>query len=287
MKKTVLAAAAIGLMTPSMPVAARNDGEKNTSASTRKEPSEAEVMAMMQAMFPVEPLTAEQRDRLPQAQAVIAKLMPPGAMQQVAGGMFDKMLNPMVAMATKADGSVVARELAIEDENFAIDESAAARVAEILDPVREERVRLVTEATQRAMSGAMIAMEPAMRKGMAEAYAATFTKPELTAIDAFFSTVEGASYARKSYALASDPRIMAAAMEGLPAMMGQMKAMEADVKSADAKLPPRRAYADLSAAERAELAKLTGLTQDGIRQGMAKAADKRVGDPGDDAEGAE
>lgn len=275
MRKTIFAAAALSLTSMPAPALAQDEGVKNTAPS-RKEPSEADVAAMMRAMFPVEPLTAEQQARVPQAQAVIDKMMPPGTLQQVAGGMFDKMMNPLMAMAATADSSAVASELAIEDEDFAIDDADAVRVAEILDPVREERIRVVTEATQRAMGTAMTAMEPAMRKGMAEAYAATFTTGELTAIDAFFTTPEGASFARKSYSLASDPRIMGAAMEGLPAMMGQMKAMEADMQAADAKLPRRRTYADLSAAERTELAKLTGLTQDAIRDGMAAAAAKRT-----------
>lgn len=275
MRKTVFAAAAaLSLTAIGTPALAQDEGTKNTAPSN-KEPSEADVAAMMKAMFPVEPLTAEQQARLPQAQAVIAKMMPPGTLQQVAGGMFDKMLNPLMAMGIKADSATVAIELAIEDEDFAIDDADAERVAEILDPVREERIRTVTEATQRAMGTAMTAMEPGMRKGMAEAYAATFTIGELTAIDAFFTTPEGASFARKSYALTSDPRIMAAAMESLPAMMGQMKAMEADMKAAEAKLPPRRGYADLSAAERAEIAELTGLDQAAIRTGMAAAAAKR------------
>lgn len=273
-KKTIFAAAAaFGLATIGTPVLAQDDSRKNTSS--REETSETEIAAMMKAMFPVEPLTAEQQARLPQAQVVIAKLMPPGTMQQVAGGMFDRMLSPMMAMGTQANSSTVATELAIEDEEFAIEDEDAERVAAILDPAREERIRVIAETTQRMMSNAMATMEPGMRRGMAEAYAATFTSRELSAIDAFFTTSEGASYARKSYALAGDPRIMAAAMEGLPAMMDQMKTMEVDMKTAEAKLPPRRSYGDLSAAERAEIARLTGLSQEAIRSGMAAAAAKR------------
>lgn len=273
MRKMTIAAAAWGLAVLAQPALA--EPVKITKAEVNKEPSEAEISAFMKDMFKVEPLTAEQRARLPQAQAVIARMMPPGTLQQMMGGMFDKMLTPLMAMGSKVDSATVAEELSIEDEDFAMSDEDAKRVGAILDPAREERAKLVTDVTQHSMSAAMTAMEPGMRKGMAEAYAATFTTGELTAIDAFFTTPEGAAFARKSYALASDPRIMAAAMEGMPAMLGQMKTMADEMKAAEAKLPARRSYAELSAAERAEIARLTGLKQDAIREGLAKAAAER------------
>lgn len=276
MRSAISAAVALGLTVAPVPIWAQDGAAKDTSAKAGKEPSEADVAAMMKAIFPVEPLTAEQQARLPRAQAVIARIMPPGTMQQMMGGMFDKMLNPLIAMGAKVDSATIATELSIEDEEFAIAEEDAARVGAILDPVREQRIRLVSDVTQRVMATAMKAMEPGMRKGLAEAYAVTFTSGELTAIAAFFATPEGGSFARKSYALATDPRIMNASLEGVPAMMERMKAMEADMKAADAKLPKRRRYADLSAAERAELARLTGLDQRALREGLARAEDKRT-----------
>lgn len=275
MKKATIAAAALSLAVLAPPVTAQDASTENANAKGDRESSEADVAAMMKSMFQVEPLTAEQAARLPQAQAVIARIMPPGTLQQVMGGMFDKMLGPMLALDTGADSASVARELGVEDEEFALEEEDAARVGAILDPVRQQRQKLEAEATQRGMMSAMTAMEPGMRKGMAEAYAATFTTTELTAIDTFFRTPEGASFASKSYALASDPRILASAMDGLPAMMEQMKTTASEIKAATASLPPRRSYTDLSASERAEIARLTGLEQGAIREGMERAAKAR------------
>ena len=65
-------------------------------------------------------------------------------------------------------------------------------------------------------------------------------------------------------------------MEALPAMMAQMKAMEDAVKTATAKLPPRRSYADLTPAQRTEIARLTGLEASAIREGMERAAAERA-----------
>lgn len=238
--------------------------------------SEGEGAAALATLFKVEPLTGEQLARLPQAQALIAQIMPPGALDEMMGGMYDKMLGPIMAMAGAPGSAQIARELGIEGEELNLTEAEAGQAAAILDPVWKERSEREMRAVQGAMSKVMRVMEPSMRKGMAEAYAATFTTPELSDIAAFFATPSGASYARKSYSLASDPRIMAASMEALPIMLGQMKDLETDVKAATADLPPKRGFDDLSAAERAALSRLTGQSAAQLRAGMARAAQERA-----------
>lgn len=125
------------------------------------------------------------------------------------------------------------------------------------------------------MGEMMTAMEPGMRKGMAEAYAVHFTGAELADIGAFFSTPSGAAYARKSYALASDPRIVAAAMESMPAMMESFATIAGDIEAATADLLPRRDYADFTPAQLSTLVDLTGLSEAEIAEGMAEAEAKR------------
>lgn len=274
MRRIWIGLAAAGLVA-AQPLAAQDKGSDTAATHTDKS-SEPDVAGMMKTLFKVEPLTAEQRARLPQAEAVIARMMPPGTLQQMLGGMFDKFLGPIMAMGGEASSADVARELGIEDEDLALKDAEVARIAAILDPARKQRRELEAAAFQHAMTTAMTAMEPSMRKGMAEAYAATFTSGELSDIDAFFATSSGTSFARKSYALATDPRILASAMEGLPSMMGQMKAMEEEAKAATSKLPARRGYGDLTPAERAEIAKLTGLKQGALREGMERAAAERA-----------
>ena len=99
-----------------------------------------------------------------------------------------------------------------------------------------------------------------MRSVMAEMYAIHFNAEELAGIDAFFATPIGASYARKSFSMTSDPRLMGAMMQSMPEMMGDMGEIEAEIAAATADLPPARGYADLSEGERARLAELLGLT---------------------------
>ena len=253
--------------TASPPIHAPQDGARGDRSE--------DAAAALKAMFKVEPLTAEQQARLPQAQALVAQIMPPGTLDQMMGGMFDKMLGPIMAMDTGPSSHEIAGQLGIEDEDFSLSDEDAARIAAILDPAYKERQAREMKAVQSSMRKVMALMEPSMRKGMAEAYAATFTAPEMTDIAAFFATPSGASFARKSYALASDPRIMSASMEVLPNLMGQMKEIEAEVKSATADLPAKKTYDALSAAERAALARLTGLTPAELRAGMARAAKAR------------
>lgn len=275
MRGTTTGLLALGLAAM-VPTAANAGQAKNETTASREEPSEAEVADLMKAMFKVEPLTAEQQARLPQAEKLIARIMPPGTMGKMMGGMYDKLLGPIMAMAGEASSSDVARELGVDAEELELEDGEAARIVAILDPVWKERQEAEMAAMQRAMSSVMTAMEPGMRKGMSEAYAIAFTAAELTDIDRFFATPSGATYAEKSYALASDPRLMAAAMEGLPQMMAQFKTMEEEAKAASAKFPPRRSYGDLSAGQRQEIARLTGLGQDTIREGMDRVAAERA-----------
>ena len=245
------------------------------AAKDAEKPSEKDMAALMQAMFKVEPLTAEQSSRLPQAEKLVARIMPPGTMGQVMGGMYDKMLGPIMAMARQVSSGDIAHELGVDPETIDLDDEEAARIAAILDPMWKERREAEMAGVQRAMSSVMSAMEPGMRKGMAEAYAINFTATELADIDRFFTTPSGAAYARKSYALASDPRLIAASMEALPAMMAQMQAIKEEADAASAKFPPRRSFADLTPAQRAEIARITGLQQGAIREGMERAAAER------------
>lgn len=74
-------------------------------------------------------------------------------------------------------------------------------------------------------------------------------------------------------------------MEALPALLGEMKAAEAVVKSATADLPPKRSYDDFTPAERAALTRATGLSPAQLREGMARAASRSTNGSGANDEG--
>jgi len=117
----------------------------------------------------------------------------------------------------------------------------------------------------------MTVMEPTMRKAMSELYAINFSQKELDDIEAFFQTDSGTAYARKSFTMSSDPRILAASMESLPQMMGAIGEMEKKIAAAGADLPAKRSFADLSQADKAKIATLTGYSVEQIEGLLAES----------------
>ncbi len=219
------------------------------------------MMAMMAGMFEVEPLTAEQEARLPIAREVVARLIPEGAMAEMMDAMMGGVLGPMMDMDTAPNAAKVAEQLGLYATELTMDDAAAEEALTLLDPAWRERVAIEREMFPAMMSEMMTTMEPVMKKAMTELYAVHFTGSELTDINAFFKTETGASYARKSFTLASDPRLMATTMEALPDMMGMFETLDTRMEAAMADLPETRDYDELDAAEKARLAQLIGLSE--------------------------
>lgn len=247
-------------------------------AEENAEARQAELMAVLADAFEVEPLTAEQEARLPLATALVDQIVPDGTLDEMTGSMFDSMLGPLMSFAEQA-GPSLADFIGYGREDLDLSDEAVAEIAAMVDPRWQERERRTMEVTQSMMGKLMTAMEPAMKRGMAEAYAVNFTRAELGGIREFFSTEIGTDYARKSYRLASDPRIMSAAMRELPAMMAVFTDMGAQLKAETADLPAKRDFDALSAAERQRIVDLTGLTADQLRAGMAMVAEQDAADP--------
>lgn len=226
----------------------------------------ANTAAMEQAMgafaqaFVVEPLTPEQDARLPLARSVVAQIMPPGTLSELMGSMFDGILGPLGTLSQPRPIAVVAEQLGLAEVELALDDEQATIAAAMLDPAWEERHRRTSEVTPAAMGGLMNAMEPAIRSAMSELYAVHFNDSELADIAAFFATTSGATYARQSYVLASDPRLLAAVFSEMPVIMDGMMAMQQQLADATADLPPARTFADLSSNERKRLADLLDMT---------------------------
>jgi hypothetical protein len=235
--------------------------------------AEADSFAAMASMFQAEPLTPEQDARLPMATRLVEKLIPQGALGEMMGSMFDSMLGPLTELGSKPSSGDVAEQLGFDAYELYLDDDQAAEALAILDPAWEARKAAEAEVFPEVMKQMMDAMEPGMRKAMAELYAINFTAQELTDIDAFFSTQSGATYARKSFAMASDPRIMAASMESLPAMMGSIMSMEQKVEEATAGLPPKRSFSELGAKEKARLAELAGYSVEEIEEAIRYRAE--------------
>lgn len=262
----LLAATPVAAQDEDAPIPTQMSATTETDAAGE---GEANPFAMLGAMFAAEPLTPEQEARLPQATAIIAKIIPDGSMAEMMGSMFDKFMAPMGELAKASAASRAAKGIGLSEYDLELTEDQAREIADMFDPAFEEREAREMALVPEMMKTMMTAMEPPMRKAMAELYAIHFDEAELADIDAFFSTPSGASYARKSFTMASDPRIVAATFEAMPAIMGPIGDMEARLAEATADLPPERAFAELTSAERARITALTGFSAEEIEQLLA------------------
>lgn len=219
----------------------------------------AALAGIMGGAIKVDPLTPEQQARLPQAEAIITRIMPPGAMAEMSQQMFGGFLGGFGEMMPTGARAAAAEALGMGPGELAdLSDTEANELATLFDPAWQQRETAIQGLTSGMMSDMMNLIEPGMRRAMAELYAIRFTSTELAAIDAFFATEAGTKYARESLSMASDPRLMAASMEAMPAMFASIGTMETKLKEGMAGLPEPRRFADLSAKERARVAKLTG-----------------------------
>lgn len=235
-------------------------------------PEMDQAMAALGAMFPAEPLTAEQEARLPQTQRIINRMIPEGTLGEMMGGMFDKMFGPMMAAADGPAIATVQKGIRVSPVAIGLSEEQTAEIAALLDPAYAERHKREMAVMPAMMRDMMTVMEPTMRKAMSELYAIHFSQKELDDIETFFQTDSGTAFARKSFTMSSDPRILAASMEAMPQIMGAIADMEKKIAAASADLPPKRGFADLSKADKAKVAKLTGYTVEEIEGMLAENA---------------
>lgn len=232
------------------------------------EPSAEEMDQVMTALaesFPVEPLTVEQEARLPQATRIVEKMIPEGAMAEMMGTMFDDMLGPIMETTGGPAISTVVAGTGLTAPELDLTDQQTAKLATLFDPAWEERRAREMDVFPQMMADMMTVMEPPMRKAMSELYAINFTQTELDEIEAFFSTETGTSFARKSFTMSSDPRVLSATMEVLPEMMGAMAGIEERFAKASADLPAKRSFGELTADEQSFVAKTTGYSVEDLR----------------------
>ena len=270
---TTGAALALVMATPVLAAQGQADtmdpSAADASAPATADAELAAITEMFSGMFTAEPLTPEQEARLPAAQQLIAKVIPEGTMAEMMDKMFDGLLGPMMAEAPNGAVTLVAKQIGTVPYALELEEDKAAELAKLFDPVWAERQQREMALLPEMMKDMVTLLEPGMRKTMAELYAIRFSEGELAEIDAFFSTGTGGKYARESFLMASDPRIMASTMEALPALMRSIGDIEKRMADSVADLPPVRSFADLSPAERERVAEATGFTVVQIEETLA------------------
>ena len=232
----------------------------------------AAMSDMFAGLFTKEPLTPEQEARVPAAEQLVAKIIPAGTMAEMMDKLLGGVLGPMMAAAPDAAVTTLAKQIGTETYALDLNEEHAGELASLFDPAWAERQQREAAMFPELMKEVMVLMEPGMRTAMSELYAIRFSSGELAEIDAFFSTGTGGKYARESFLMASDPRIMASSMEAMPALMGMVGDIEKRMAESVADLPAVRSFADLSPAERSKVAEMTGLAVEEIEANLAALA---------------
>lgn len=99
-------------------------------------------------------------------------------------------------------------------------------------------MRITNKVMMGEMGAIMSKVEPAVRDGLANAYARKFTAAQLRDLNRFFETPTGRFYAAESMMLFMDPEVMKSSMAMVPDLMKAMPAIGEKVKQATAHLPP-------------------------------------------------
>lgn len=271
MVRKFIASTGLVLALATQPVAAQDAGEQEAVET---------AFEQMAAMYAVELLTAEQEARLPLAQQVMERMMPPGAMSEILDGMMGGTLGPLMAeFGIDADDALL-EAIGYSQVDLGISDEKAERILAIIDPAWRDRQE-ATNAYSQAMTRDMMAIfEPIMRDAMAEVYAIHFTDVQLRDINSFFATESGAAFARQSVTVATDPRLMAAIFSQPELLMGSVMGGLEGMESAHEGIPQARSYGELSARERASLAELTGLSAEDLQWTLASGDAARIKDSG-------
>ena len=193
------------------------------------------------------PATSIDPARLALAKSAVAAIIPPGTMQRVLKSSMATMENAMLGGMFDMKGSDVG--VTGEGKDKTLREAMAEK-----DPHFEERMRITNRVMAEQMGAIFGKMEGPMREGMARAYARRFSLAELQDINRFFGSASGASFARQSFELMTDPELVKAMTAFMPEMMKEMPAIAEKLKAATAHLPPppKDEEAEDAASEEAE-----------------------------------
>lgn len=283
-KYLVAAVAGLGAiaMIP-VPLAAQNEIPQQTSSDAAALDGFAELFS---GLFQSAPLTAEQADRLPAAEAVVATMLPQGFYAQMMGEMMDAILAPMLGLFGGEAGAniVLSGRLAIApDDLAALPADNKVELASLLDPAFAERGHVMQAMLGDVLRDTADLIEPLFREGLGKAYATRFDEAQIADIAAFFDTPTGRVFASENIKLMADPQVMGASMQALPAMLGQLGDITGKLEAVMATLPPEKELGDLTGAERARAAQLLGLDEGDLSEAIKPAASDGADDWDDEA----
>ena len=177
--------------------------------------------------------------RLALARTAVNYVWPLGTYQRMMSGSMDQMMDSMMAgmFDMKVGDMVPSSDKAMTEEEKKLAQTTMREAILKKDPHFEERMRITNKVMMGEMGAFFDKVEPAIRDGLANAYAKKFDTKQLTDLNAFFQTPTGKVYASESIMLFVDPEMMKAMMGAMPELMKSMPAIMEKVKKATAHLP--------------------------------------------------
>ena len=180
--------------------------------------------------------------RLALAKTTVDQVWPLGTYQRMMSGSFDQMMDGMMASMLDMKAGDMVGPLLPQGEagDQARGELGGMSMREIMakaDPHFEERMRITNRTMMAEMIPVLSKLEPAIRDGLARAYAGKFTAAQLGDLNAFFATPTGRVYATESLVLFTDPEVMKMMASATPELMKAMPAIMQKVQAATAHLP--------------------------------------------------
>lgn len=225
-------------------------------------PANAQTVVSAQAA-PVQDARAavERAARMALAAQVAAKLLPAGVYRK----MMDGTLDQIIGATTKQFLDIPARDIAAiaglgGDKISQMSAASIREIASIMDPAFEERMTLISKTIMPEMIELVSKMEPQIREGLAEAYAARFNTAQLSELEAFFATPTGNKYASESMLIYTDPAMLSRMQAMIPEMTKAMPGIMEKIAKASETLPKPKTIKQLSANERKRLADLLGIS---------------------------
>ncbi|MEM1132539.1 MAG: DUF2059 domain-containing protein [Pseudomonadota bacterium] len=244
------------LNTPTQALAqeAETDASEATDAEFTKF---LEVFKFEDDGAPIEP------NQLAKGEDVAAKLLPDGSYKKIMSETLGTVIEPMLGSIDVMPLSAITAFAGIsESEVSPPDDATVKDLMEIIDPHFAERQQAMFSSIFDILIELSDEVEPAMRDGLAKAYARRFTAEELDEVSAFLSTEAGAKFGSESLAVYSSREVIGASMEVMPKFLERFLGQMENPEELMGDLPPQRTYGDLSELEKKRLAQLLGVDVD-------------------------
>jgi hypothetical protein len=229
-------------------------------ALTAASPGYAQTVVSAQSSAAAEPVVPLNANHLAAARRIADKLLPDGLYRKMMNGTLDQMIGSISKQFLDLPARDIAGIAGVGEEQLSQMGTASLReIATIMDPAFEERMALVSKTMMPDLIDMMEKMEPQVREGLTEAYAARFDQAQLAELDAFFATPTGGKFAGESMLIYTDPALLRRMEQMMPEMMKAMPAMMQKVMKAGESLPKPRTIKQLNQSERDRLAALLGV----------------------------